>query len=53
LVGLFIGVHFSIIQANHQSPAQLTPLFFVPVFGFLVGIIMWAVKLIGYFNRKV
>jgi uncharacterized membrane protein len=53
LVGLFIGIHFAIIQANHQSPAQLTPMFFAPVFGFLVGMIIWAVKLIGLFSRRV
>jgi ABC-type Fe3+ transport system permease subunit len=47
-----IGIHYSIIQANHSGQAHLSNLLVLALAGcFLTGTAVWAVSMIRHFNH--
>ncbi len=47
-----IGIHFSIIQANSMIPAHLsTPMILGLIGCFVVGLVVWIVRMIFHFKR--
>jgi uncharacterized membrane protein len=47
-----IGIHFSIIQANSLTPAQLSTPMIIGLIGFFVAsLAVWIVSMIFHFNR--
>ena len=46
-----IGIYFSVIQANHQQQAALSPAFIISLAGaFLAGTIIWGVSMLRRFR---
>jgi uncharacterized membrane protein len=53
MIGFFTGIHLAVVQANGQSPAQLSLPTFLGVVGiFLVGILLWTANLFRRFSRR-
>lgn len=53
LVLLALGLHWIILEANTTTPAEL-PItkFSVLILSFVVGVIVWILKLISHFNQR-
>lgn len=52
-VGLFIGIHFSVLKANQQSPAHLPQSVLWLILGaFLAGVLAWSLFLHRHFKHS-